>query len=477
MKRKIRIELTREILSNFFDQVFSGEVAEFCAYKGLPYGLIYNLVHGRISSISAADYRRIFGEDPPEQEPKRVSGEYFRGMARLWLFLNEKGTEKDLYREFYSGKRSVKKTDYRIFTGATKTVEWRLERMMEKKFLDQGLSPEQIQSWIKALDREGRGGRVPFAAVKPVLERLEENLQIHPTRLLNRWISAYESGELKTLSKDLYEKLLDLDRRAREVAAQPSRLRFEKLREEVYGRKEGFVLFSEIEEELNFLKTWGRKSPKKYLGRSMGKYKRGLVKRVAAWREKKIREDCESLIRVHRAIPVAALPRRYRQREWNRIRETLRAALLSRMLSKDRTLFEKEALRPVYHTIAEYEYGGRGYVNVQEAARTLDMSDKGFGLLMAGHRDIFRRIGRYEGTWYIPDLYLTEISRREHFPLVKAKYEWLARRGLKTARHTSHGTQPALNPNLANAEAAANPRRRHSHCEDNGLAAASQNHD
>ena len=446
MKRQRRIELTGEILKNFFDQIFSGEVAEFCAYKGLPYGLVYNLVHGRIASISAADYRRIFGEDPPEQEPKRVPGEYFRGMVRLWLFLNEEGTEKDLYREFYRGKRLVKKTDYRIFTGATKTVESRLERMMEKKFLDQGLSLEVIQSWIKEIDREGREGRVPFAAVKPVLERLEENLQIHPTRLLNRWISAYESGELKTVSKEIYEKLIDLDGRTQEAAAQPSRLSFEKLREEVYGTKEGFVLFSEIEEELNFLKTWGRKSPKKYLGRSMGKYRRGIVKRVAAWREKKLREDCERLIQVRPAIPVSALPGRYRKREWSRLRETLRAALLARMLSKDRALLEKETLQPVYHTIAEYEHSGRGFVNVQEAARTLDMSDKAFGLLMAGYRDIFRRIGRYEGTWYIPDLYLIEITRREHFPLIKEKYEWLARRGFKSACPISQGTQSALKP-------------------------------
>ena len=466
MKRQRRIELTGEILKDFFDQVFRGEVAEFCAYRGLPYGLIYNLVHGRIASISASDYRRIFGEDPPEQEPKRVSGAYFRGMVRLWLFLNEEATEKDLYHEFYTGKRSVKKTDYRIFTGATKTVESRLERMMEKKFLDQCLCPEEIQRWIKELDREGRGDRVPFAALKPVLERLERNLQVHPTRLLNRWISAYESGELKTVGKDIYEKLVDLDRRAQEAAMRPSRLRFEKLREEVYGSKEGFVLFSEIEEELEFLKAWGRKSPKKYLGRSMGKYRRGIVKRVAFWREKKIREDCEGLIRVHRAIPVAALPRRYRQREWNRLMETLRGALLFRMLSKDRTLFEKEALRAVYHTTAEYEYGGRGYMNVQEAARILGMSDRGFGLLMAGHRDIFRRIGRYEGTWYIPDLYLTEISQRKHFPLIKGKYEWLARRGLKPARPASHGTQPAFNPS-----------RQHGHYEGNGLANASQKHD
>lgn len=431
MKRQKRIELTGEILRRFFNQVFSGEVSEFCAHKGLPYSLIYNLVHGRISTISAADYRRIFGEDPPEQEPKKVNGTYFRGMVRLWLFLNEEARKKNLYREFYAGKRSVQKTDYRIFSGVTKAVETQLERRMEEKFLDQGLSPAEIQAWVKELDREPDGGRVPFQAVKPVLERLEENLQIHPTRLLNRWIAAYESGDLKTVSKKIYERLLDLDRKAQDTAARPSRLQFEKLREEVYGRKEGFVLFSEVEEELEFLKAWGRRSPKNYLGRSMGKYRRGILKRVATRRVKKIREDCEKLLRGHRAIPLKALPERYRKREWQPLMDTLQAVLLARMLSKDRTLLEKEVLEPVYHTILEYERSGQGFVNVQEAARILGMSEKAFGLLMAGHRDIFRRIGRYEGVWYIPDLYLIEISRREHVSLIKRKYEWLARRALK----------------------------------------------
>jgi hypothetical protein len=152
MKRQIRIELTGEILKHFLNEVFTGEVSEFSTQKGLPYGLVYNLVHGRIGSISAADYRRIFGEDPPEQEPKRVSGEYFRGMVRLWLFLNPGTAQKDLYREFYTGKRSVKKTDYRIFSGTTRSVETRLERIMERKFLDQGLSPDEIRSWIRELE-------------------------------------------------------------------------------------------------------------------------------------------------------------------------------------------------------------------------------------------------------------------------------------------------------------------------------------
>jgi hypothetical protein len=452
MKRQRRIELTGEILKHFFDDVFKGEVSEFSSCKGLPYGLIYNLVHGRISSISASDYRRIFGQDPPEQEPKRVSGEYFRGMVRLWLFLNEKVTEKDLHREFHAGNRPVKKTDYRIFSGATRTVERRLERSMEQKFLDQGLSPAEIQAWVRELDSSRNGGRVPFATVKPILARLEENLKVHPTRLLNRWIAKYESGELKTISKKIYQRLLELDLKAEEAAARPSRLKFEKLREEVYGSKEGLVLFSEVEEELEFLRTWGRKSPKKYLGRSIGKYRRGILKRVPNWRERMVREDCEKLIREQPLIPLKALPKRYRERAWQHLTATLEAFLVARMLSKDTICLENDVLKPVYHTKTGYESGGYGFVNVQEAARIAGMSEKAFGLLMAEHSDIFKRIGRHEGNWCIPDLYLAEISQREVFPLIKRKYEWLAGNARKIpstriqcgaiSRRRSHSGQP-----------------------------------
>jgi hypothetical protein len=126
----------------------TGEVSGLSAHTGLPYGLIYNLVRGRIHSLSVAEYRRIFGETPPVQKQKRVKGDYFRGMVRLWMFLHQGTRGKDLYREFYLGRRSLKKVDYRIFSGATKTVEGRIERAMELKFLSQGLDRPQIMGWI-----------------------------------------------------------------------------------------------------------------------------------------------------------------------------------------------------------------------------------------------------------------------------------------------------------------------------------------
>jgi hypothetical protein len=426
-----RIEITEDMMERFFGEIFPGEVSDFSAHKGLPYGLVYNLVHGRINSLSAADYRRIFGEEPPQQEQDRVNGEYFRSLVRLWLFLNEQITEKDLHVEFYEGRRSARKPDYRIFTGTTKTVEKRLERIMEEKFLDQGLSGAEIQKWIKDLDRYPAGERIPFERVRPILARLEKTLQVHPSRLLNRWITSYESGELKTISGELFEKLKAIDRKAEEATRRPSRAEFEKLREEVYGSREGFTLFSEIEEELEFLKLWGRRSPKKYLGRSAGKYRRSKLKRVANWRAEKILEDCKKLIAAKPDLSVSALPKRYRIARWKRLTIALEQAVVAKMFSKDKLSFEKRVLKPVYHTKEEYESEGRAFVSPEEAARILRMSEKGFGLLMGAHCEIFRKIGRYKGNWTIPDLYLFEVAGANEFPLIRAKYEWLARKTLR----------------------------------------------
>ncbi len=428
MARQRRIELTQEIKDHFFEEVFAGEVSVFSAHKGLPYGLVYNLVHGRINSLSAVDYRRIFGEDPPEQEPGRVNGEYFRGMVRVWLFLNEGITEKDLYREFYGGKRSVRKTDYRIFTGATQTVEGRLARIMERKFTAQGLDRMEIKRWIRELDRVQDKARVAFERVKPLLERLRRTTGVHPSRLLKRWVVSYETGQLKTIPKALYEELVALDRKAQKVTERPNRSKLEKLREEIYGIRKGLVLFSEVEEELEFLKRWGHRSAKKYLGRSMGKYRRAVLKRVASWRVKKIRQECEKMIEEGAdRLPVMALPKRYREERLGRFIGVLEGIVMVKMVAEENGLLERDVIRPSYHAKEEYESEGYGFVSIEEAGRRLNMSDKAFGLLMAQHSEVFKKIGKYDKKWFVPDLYLIELSRKPGFELVRAKYEWVAK--------------------------------------------------
>jgi hypothetical protein len=77
-----------------FSIIFEGNVPELSANKGLTYDLVYNLVHGRIRSLSVGDYRAIFGVDPPRHAQKRVNARYFRGMVRLRLFLNNKDTRR-----------------------------------------------------------------------------------------------------------------------------------------------------------------------------------------------------------------------------------------------------------------------------------------------------------------------------------------------------------------------------------------------
>ncbi len=190
-----RIELTDHILRNFFSQISDGNVAGSATDWGLSYTLIYNLAHGRIRSLSEQDYRMIFGEEPPCQEPKRVDGYSFREMVRLWLFLNDDVTEKDLYTEFYQGKIFAK-TDYRIFTGGTKSIEFRLEKIMEKKFLNQGLNKSEIEEWIEELDLISDKQRVSYKDIKPVLDYLQRSLEVNPTRILNQRVDRYESGEL-----------------------------------------------------------------------------------------------------------------------------------------------------------------------------------------------------------------------------------------------------------------------------------------
>ena len=93
-----RIRLTETMLKVFLHDVLHETVSEFAAKTGLSYQLIYNLANGRIHSLSKRDYRIIFGEDPPYQEPERIDGSFFRAMVRLWLFLNDRVTEAQLYK-------------------------------------------------------------------------------------------------------------------------------------------------------------------------------------------------------------------------------------------------------------------------------------------------------------------------------------------------------------------------------------------
>jgi hypothetical protein len=83
---------------------------------------------------------------------------------------------------------------------------------------------------------------------------------------------------------------------------------------------------------------------------------------------------------------------------------------------------------PEYHTKEEYESDGYGFVTIEEAAAYLHMRPRAFNLLVAAHRDIFMRIMKYDKRWFIPDLYLKELSEKEEFSLIRAKYDLLAKK-------------------------------------------------
>lgn len=423
-----RVEITKDIRDRLFAGDLKGRVSDLSAHTGLPYSLIYNLVHGRIHSLSVAEYRRIFGESPPDKEPKRVKGEYFRGMVRLWRFLNHGTTEKDLYRELYHGRRSLRKADYRIFSGATKTVEGRLENIMEQKFVGQGLERSEVIRWIRELDQSGGKQRVPYEKAKSALRFLQETLRIHPTHLLRRGLGLYEKGQLKTISKKLYDDLSALKRKTEKALAAGSRLEWERLREDVYGKRKGLVLFSEVEEDLKFLQTWGKLGAKRYLGRSVGKYRRSSLKRIASWRAERIRADCERVIAENKNLPLFSLPGRHFAAKAEVLLSVLRSVLVRRMVEDKALNLEKVVMSPHYHSKEEYESEGHGFVTIEEAARYLGMRQRAFDLLVAAHRDIFMRVMRYEKKWLIPDLYLEEISQNKNFPLVRAKYGLLAKK-------------------------------------------------
>jgi hypothetical protein len=238
-----RVQLNEEILKKILKRISSGRVSEVADEIGLPYDLAYNLVHGRISSLSEENYKLIFGEDPPKQAVNRVNGAYFKEMVQLWLFLNEDVSEADLYWEFYRNK-NVKKVDYRIFGETTQTVEKTIEHAMEQKFIDQGLNRSDIKELIRELKLLEKEKRVLYKDIKPILSFLAETLEINPTRILNQWFVRYEDGELKTVSKKVYDDAVELKIRTKRALHSGSKYKVEKIREDIYGKKKGYTLFS-----------------------------------------------------------------------------------------------------------------------------------------------------------------------------------------------------------------------------------------
>ncbi len=185
-RRPPRIELTAEFQERL--RALKPKVSQTARRSGLPYLMVYNLVHGRVRSISARNYLKLFGEAPPKQEPRKVDGSFFRSMVRLWLYLNADATQAGLYREFY-GRHHTKRIDNRIFTGQVKTVSPRLEKMMLDKFETAGLTKAELERWIDDFESRPQPERVPYQRIRPLLLFLHKALNVHPTAILNQSVA------------------------------------------------------------------------------------------------------------------------------------------------------------------------------------------------------------------------------------------------------------------------------------------------
>jgi hypothetical protein len=297
---------------------------------------------------------------------------------------------------------------------------------MEKKFIDQGFDRFDIIELIRELYLIEKQERVLYKDIKPILSFLAETLKINPTRILNQWFVRYEDGELKTVSKKVYDDSLELKKRTESALRSGSRYEVEKIREEIYGKKRGYTLFSEIEEELEFIRKFGGKNPRQYLGRSVSHYKKSRLKRIASWRALKIKDACRELINDHPELALKSLPNSHGRTKLKKLLTVLKSYSISKVI-KDEDDIERFILMPPYYH-EQYNTNEYGLISLNKAGYFLGMSKTAFDLLVSENLDVFRRIGTYNKEWYLPYRYLKRIKEKNGFDIVKAKYEVLAKK-------------------------------------------------
>ncbi len=400
-------------------------VADPAKQTGLPYLLIYNIVHRRVLSVSYRHYQKLFQREPPSQESLKVDGAQFRAMVELWLYLNDRQTQADLYKEFFQGKTNLS-VDHRIFSGKINAVDVRLEHIMQQKFANEGVDAPLLEQWLDEFEAFTHDSWVPYARVRPVLVYLEETLGLHPTSVLNQSVVRYETGLLKRVSRSVADRAEALKRRTEEALRDDGKKGIDKIRESIIGGKPGYTLYSDIKEELLFLNKFSRKSIKHYLGRGLWMYEHGKAKRIAEWRARKILQDCDELIRQSPTLMLSSLPRSRQRLQVRKLEEVLVARSAQLLSDKEGMDFEKRILRPS-HSSDEYNDPHHGFTPFDMASQGLGMKRKAFDLMVARHCDIFRTVGKFSKRWYLPELYLKEIASRKDFDLISAKYEFLAK--------------------------------------------------
>jgi len=424
-RKKPRIPLTARDIKSLFNIHGTKSVSNLSKQTGLSYLQIYNLVQGRVFSVSDRHYRMLFRKPAPPQAALKIDGTFFRAMVDLWLYLNNGVTRTDLYREFFKDEPDPR-IDHRIFSGKIKTIDARLEHIMRQKFISAGLDDKLLRQWLEEYQAMAPADRVPYSRIRPLLQYLEDNLGIRPNSILKQSAVRYESGELQHVSRRIFEYTSALKEKAEKALDGDGRNNITKIRETLLGGRDGYTLYSDIKAELLFLRMFAGKSVKNYLGRGLWTYERGKAIRIASWRARKIMMDCEQFIRKSPNLPIANLPPKQR---WQRVRQmiTVLVARSTQLLSdSDGVDFEKRILNPSRRkTGPNQPY--RSYTSFDMAPRTLGMRRKAFDLMVANHCDIFRNVGKFKKRWYLPDDYLEELSRKHGFDLVLAKYESMDR--------------------------------------------------
>jgi hypothetical protein len=298
---------------------------------------------------------------------------------------------------------------------------------MRKKFSDAGIDAALLDQWIDEFETLHPDDRVPYHRIRPVLFFLKANLGVHPTSLLNQSVSRYETGMLKQVSRDVYDRAIALKHQTEEALEAGRQRDLEKLKEKISGGKAGYTLYLDVKEELQFLRRHAKKGAKRYLGRGMWIYETGRAKRIPDWRVRKIMDDCDRFIRQTPNLPVSWLPRSRQTKRIGMLLDVLVARAAQLLSDQDGIIFEKRVLKPL-HTRDVYRKPTHGFTRFDMASGVLGMKKKAFDLMVAKNCEIFRSVGTYAKQWYLSDLYLQELSQNEYFELISTKYELMAKR-------------------------------------------------
>jgi hypothetical protein len=177
---------------------------------------------------------------------------------------------------------------------------------------------------------------------------------------------------------------------------------------------------------LEFLRNYGGKNPRVYLGRSVSHYKKARLKRIASWRMSKIKDACRQFIDNHPELDLKSLPDSHRKTRLKQLFFVLQSYSVSKMIH-DKVRIEKFILPASYHLKEECHIETDSCVSMNKAAYFLGMSKIAFDLLVAENIDTFRKIGTYHKEWYLPYQFLKKIKEKKGFDLLRAKYEALAK--------------------------------------------------